>query len=413
MRRIRRGRPAFVIAAVSKRWAALRGVRKAALAHGVGPPLDGDGPPRRAEADGVGPYGAQMPKRPLRRCLSWSHVGAFVRRAAVSQASGTRRGRLVPDLTPVQRQVLALCSLTVADDRCDWGVIARQADRERSLDGLLAGDLLEDSKRAERTSWVVRTASDDRWRIARERAEAEHAAAVAAGARITTVLDDDFPLNLRLIHNLPPFLYYRGELDADRDAHSIAVVGTRKPSAAGLIRAGRMSRSLAEMGITVTSGLAAGIDTEAHRAALAAGGRTIAVFGTGITACFPAQNRGLADEIVDSGGLIVSQFFPTAPTARWMFGKRNEVTSGISQGTVVIEASSTSGARMQARLAYEHGKGVFLVNSLVSSQEWAQDMIGRRRATAVERVEDVTSRIVDIGRLRDIDEELHIEPALL
>ncbi len=128
----------------------------------------------------------------------------------------------MPDLTTVQRQILALYSLTVADDRCDWGVIARQADRERSLDGLLAGDVLEDSKRAERTRWVVRTASEDRWRIACERADAEHAAAMEAGARITTVLDDDFPLNLRLIHNQPPFLYCRGELDADRDAHSIA-----------------------------------------------------------------------------------------------------------------------------------------------------------------------------------------------
>lgn len=413
MRRARRGRAIFVIAVASKYWASLRGVFMAAPTDGVGSPLGRYGLAPRAEADGAAPFGAQMPKQPRRPCLSWSHAGAFVRRATASQVSEHRRGRPVSDLTPVQRQILALCSLTVADDRCDWGVIARQVDRERSLDGLLAGDVLEDSKRAERTRWVVRTASDDRWRIAHERADAEHAAAVEAGARITTVLDDDFPLNLRLIHNLPPFLYYRGELDADRDAHSIAVVGTRRPSAKGLERAGRMSRKLAEMGITVTSGLAAGIDTEAHRAALAADGRTIAVFGTGITKCFPAQNRGLADEIVESGGLIVSQFFPTAPTARWMFGKRNEVTSGISQGTVVIEASSTSGARMQARLAYEHGKGVFLVNSLVSSQEWAQDMISRRRATAVERVEDVTSRVVDVGRLREIDKELHIEPALL
>lgn len=413
MRRARRGRARFVIAAASKRWAALGRVLVAARAAGVGSPRGGAGLPPGAEADGAAPIGSEMPKQPRRPCLSWPHVGAFVRRAAASQAPEHRRGRPVSDLTPVQRQILALCSLTVADDRCDWGAIARQADRERSLDGLLAGDVLEDSKRAERTRWVVRTASDDRWRIARERADAEHAAAMAAGARITTVLDDDFPLNLRLIHNLPPFLYYRGELDADRDAHSIAVVGTRKPSAKGLERAGRMSRRLAETGVTVTSGLAAGIDTEAHRAALAAGGRTIAVFGTGITKCFPAQNRGLADEIVDAGGLIVSQFFPTAPTARWMFGKRNEVTSGISQGTVVIEASRTSGARMQARLAYEHGKGVFLVSSLVSSQEWAQDMINSRRATAVEHVEDVTSRIVDVGRLRQVDEELHIEPALL
>ena len=316
-------------------------------------------------------------------------------------------------LSPVQRQILALCSLTSGDDRCDWGVIARQAHRERSLAGLLAGDVLEASKRAHRTSWTIRTASEERWQIAYERADTEHAAAAAVGARITTVLDRDFPLNLRLIHNLPPFLYYRGDLDADSDACSVAVVGTRVASANGLAQADRMAHRLAELGLTVTSGLAAGIDTAVHRGTLAAGGRTIAVYGTGITSCFPAQNRGLAEEIIDSGGLIVSQFFPTAPTARWMFGKRNEVTSGISQGTVVIEASRTSGAKMQARLAYEHGKSVFLVSSLVAAQDWAQDMINSRHAIAVSHVDDIASRIVAAGRLREVDEELRIEPALL
>ena len=109
----------------------------------------------------------------------------------------------------------------------------------------------------------------------------------------------------------------------------------------------------------------------------------------------------------------LSQFFPTATPARWIFGKRNEVTSGISQGTVVIEASSTSGARMQARLAYEHGKRVFLLDTLVAEQTWAQQMVQRRRAVAVSCIEEITSRIVSPDRVRDVSDLLHVEPALL
>ena len=317
------------------------------------------------------------------------------------------------DLGVVQRELLALCSLVAAGDRCDWGVLARQAHRERSLDRLLAGEVTESSKRAHRTSWVARIASADEWHAAYERAEAEHEAATGVGAQLTTVLDEDYPLNLRFIHNLPPFLYYRGALDADRDARSVAVVGTRNASPKGLERGSRIARLLTEMGITVTSGLALGIDAAAHRATLDMGGRTIAVMGTGITLCYPSANKSLAEAIVDSGGLIVSQFFPRARAAHWTFGKRNEVTSGISQGTVVIEASRTSGARMQARLAYEHGKHVFLVQSLVTAQEWAQEMVDNRNATAVNEIEDIASWIAEATRLRAVNERLHIEPSLL
>ena len=137
-------------------------------------------------------------------------------------------------MTSVQRQMLALCSLVSAGDRCDWGVLARQAHRERSLEGLMAGDMLETSARAHTTGWVIKTASPENWTAAWARADSEHRAAAAAGARLTTVLDDDFPLNLRLIHNLPPFLFYRGDLDADRDARSVAVVGTRSATLDGI-----------------------------------------------------------------------------------------------------------------------------------------------------------------------------------
>ena len=174
------------------------------------------------------------------------------------------------------------------------GVLARPAHHERSLDGLVASDILETSANAHRTGWVIKTASAEGWTAAWERANSEYRAATASGARLTTVLDDDFPLNLRLIHNLPPFLFYRGGLDADRDAHSVAVVGTRSATPDGIHQARRVVRSLTGRGLTVTSGLAIGIDATAHRETLACDGRTIAVLPSGITRLAPAANRDIS-----------------------------------------------------------------------------------------------------------------------
>jgi DNA processing protein len=150
---------------------------------------------------------------------------------------------------------------------------------------------------------------------------------------------------------------------------------------------------LASNGVTVVSGLARGVDTQAHTAALAAGGRTIAVIGTGITRCYPAENQGLANTIAGHGA-VVSQFWPTRPPGRDTFPRRNRVTSGMSIGTAVIEASSTSGAKMQARLAYEHGKHVWLLASLVTSQPWAQKMVALGRARPVRDTTDILADLV-------------------
>ena len=308
--------------------------------------------------------------------------------------------------------LLALCSLKAGKDRCDWGIIARQAHREGSLDGLLAGEMLEDTKRAHKTRWVANTASDKQWEEAHARARIELEAAEAVGAQMTTVLDDDYPLNLRFIHNLPPFLFYKGILDEDADAQSVAVVGTRDPSEDGKETVRKIASELSRQDITITSGLARGIDTVAHNAALDAGGRTISVFGTGITKVSPVGNSELAERIVDEGGLLVSQFFPTSPGSKSSFGKRNEVTSGISQATIVIEASRKSGARKQARLAFEHGKRVFLIQSLVESEEWANSMVEQRKATPISTAEDVISSLADPDDLRSADKSLLKESLL-
>jgi DNA processing protein len=181
---------------------------------------------------------------------------------------------------------------------------------------------------------------------ARARVDRELTVAERAGARLVTVLDEEYPARLRAIFNLPPFLFIRGTM-LGSDARAVAVVGTRSPSDQGIARARQMAGVLAAEQVTVVSGLAQGIDTAGHTAALVSGGRTIAVLGQGVaTPIFPAANRDLAERICAAGALV-SQFWPSAHPASWTFPRRNIVTSGISQGTVVVEAAATSGAKMQ------------------------------------------------------------------
>ena len=300
-------------------------------------------------------------------------------------------------VTEQQRRVLALCAIRVDGSGVDWSLVARQAQFAEGLDALWAGRIFETSAAATRSLPVLRLGIKDAAALD-ERVEAETGAADRAGARLVTVLDEQYPANLRLIPNLPPFLFYRGTL-AEADAWSVAVVGTRSASAAGLERAARLSGLLAGRDVTVISGLALGIDTAAHRAALDGGGRTIAVLGTGITRCYPPGNRDLAERITQAGA-IVSQFWPTRSPGQDTFPRRNVVTSGLSQGTLVIEAGETSGARMQARLALEHGKKVFVARSLAADQDWAREYVASRGAVAVGDVDEVLRHLAAPDRVR-------------
>jgi DNA processing protein len=306
------------------------------------------------------------------------------------------------DITTDQRHLLALCAIRVDQESVDWSLIAREAQFPEGLDALWSGSIQEKSDVAERSRPVLKAGIRNSEGLF-ARVDAEVAAAVTVGARLLTVLDPEYPANLRLVSDLPPFLFVRGEL-RDEDVRSVAVVGTREASEAGLRRAQRMSQILSERGVTVISGLARGIDAAAHRAALDAGGRTVAVFGTGITKCYPSENRGLAEEITGRGALV-SQFWPTRSPGKDTFPRRNVVTSGLSQGTVVIEASRTSGAKMQARLALEHGKKVFLVKSLVTDQQWAKDYVAKRGAIEVGDVDEVIRHLASPERVRQAGEQ--------
>lgn len=186
---------------------------------------------------------------------------------------------------------------------------------------------------------------------------------------LVTILDGRYPANLRTIHNRPPALFVRGAL-IDGDDRSVAVVGTRQASMEARELAKRVAAELVTADYVVMSGLAAGIDTAAHTGALEAGGRTVAVIGTGLREVFPRQNAKLQKRIGEESALV-SQFWPGQGPRRWTFPQRNAVMSGLARATVVVEASHTSGARMQARLAREHGRPVFLMRSLLA-HEWAQ-----------------------------------------
>ncbi len=228
-------------------------------------------------------------------------------------------------------------------------------------------------------------------------AEADIARWGAAGMKLLTVLDDGYPQNLRQVHDRPPLLFVAGELQPDDD-RSISVIGSRRASAEGVGVAERIATDIASAGFTVVSGLASGIDTAAHRSALAAGGRTVAVIGTGLGHSYPAENAALQRQITERCA-VISQFWPETPPSRQTFPMRNAVMSGLTLGTVIIEASARSGARVQARRALAHGRPVFLLPGLLG-QGWADELAGR---PGVHVVEEAVQIIETVERLNATD----------
>ncbi|MGO9975158.1 MAG: DNA-processing protein DprA [Solirubrobacteraceae bacterium] len=206
------------------------------------------------------------------------------------------------------------------------------------------------------------------------RACAEIALWERRGIRVVSPADCKYPDRMRTVAERPPLLFVAGALEP-ADERAVAVVGSRQATAAGIRAAQAIAALLVERGFTVISGLAAGIDTAAHAAALHGGGRTVAVIGTGLDRCYPAQNAVLQRQIA-ARCAVVSQFWPEAAPSRSSFPMRNAVTSGLGLGTVVVEASQTSGARIQARYALAQGRPVMLLERLLE-QTWARELAAR------------------------------------
>lgn len=228
-------------------------------------------------------------------------------------------------------------------------------------------------------------------------AQADLSRWTAGGLTVLTVLDDGYPVNLRQVHDRPPLLFIDGKLRPG-DERAIAVIGSRRPSDEGLIASRAIAADLSRSGFTVVSGLAAGIDTAAHTSALGAGGRTIAVVGTGLDHTYPRENAKLQKEIAQRGA-VVSQFWPDTQPSRLTFPRRNAVMSGLALGTVIIEASVRSGARVQARRALAHGRPVFLLPSLLG-QSWADELAAR---PGVHVVEEPAQIVETVERLNATD----------
>ena len=209
-----------------------------------------------------------------------------------------------------------------------------------------------------------------------------------AGVRAIPRLHSAYPSRLREIADPPPVIYVRGTL-SPQDEWALALVGTRRATAYGRQAAGELTRDLATNGVTVVSGLARGIDTIAHRAALDAGGRTIAVLANGLDTVYPPENRGLASEIAEAGALISDYPLGTKPRAEF-FPRRNRIMSGVSLGTLVVEGDVKSGAMITARFAAEQNREVFAVpGSIFAPQSRGPLSLIRDGATPVASVEHV------------------------
>jgi len=204
--------------------------------------------------------------------------------------------------------------------------------------------------------------------------------------------DDDYPRALREIEDPPGILFTRGTF-APQDALAIAIVGSRHGTHYGLVQAERLAASLARAGLTIVSGLARGIDAAAHRGALDAGGRTVAVLGSGLLNIYPPEHAALADEVA-AHGVLLSEAPPRSAPLSGTFPQRNRIISGISLGVVVVEASTTSGALITARHAMEQGRDVFAVPGRVDSRtSHGCHRLIRDGAKLVETADDVLEEL--------------------
>ncbi len=187
-----------------------------------------------------------------------------------------------------------------------------------------------------------------------------------AGIKWKTIFDKDYPFLLSQIYDPPIVFYYKGELE-NWDAPAIAVVGTRKMTGYGRAVTEKFTRALANSGLTIVSGLARGVDAEAHWAAVRGNGKTIAVLGGGLNYIYPPENRKLAGEIINGFGVVMSEFPPDYPSMPGNFPSRNRIISGLSKAVVVTEAAQDSGSLITARVAIEQGREVFAVPGPVTS----------------------------------------------
>ena len=212
------------------------------------------------------------------------------------------------------------------------------------------------------------------------------------GIKVYTIHENEYPENLKNIYDPPPILYVKGELIKE-DVFSVSIVGSRKASDYGLKVAQRIASRLAELGITIVSGMALGIDSAAHRGALLAKGRTIAVFACGLKYVYPMTNYLLSQEIQKSGAIISEYPFDTEAYPA-QFPARNRIISGMSLGVIVVEAGEKSGSLITADFALEQGREVFAVPGNINSpNSKGTNTLIKNGAKLVSKIEDIIEEL--------------------
>jgi len=221
---------------------------------------------------------------------------------------------------------------------------------------------------------------------------------------VVTINDDDYPVNLRDLEDTPLVLYIRGKFNKN-DANSVAIVGSRKMTSYGREVTHKLSTELASLGITIVSGLAFGVDLEAHKSALSVGGRCIAVLASGVDELTPRSNEWLGLEIIRAGGAIVSEFPLGTEAQRHFFPFRNRIISGLSKAVIVVEGMIKSGTIHTAKHAGEQGRTVFAVpGQITSPMSEASHYLIKNGAKMVTSVSDI---------LEDLDLQLKVDKDLV
>ena len=288
-------------------------------------------------------------------------------------------------------------TLTEKDPRAPWvllnsipnidtGALMRAVSHFGSAQALCAASAAEIQNCPAFTPATARKVIEHQGNL--EAAEEEILAAEAAGASIVTCDQAGYPAPLKQTPLPPPVLYIKGSYN-NTDEQAVAIVGTRKCSGYGRDTARELAGELVRRGFTVVSGLAHGVDSAAHQGAVRAGGRTLAVLGTGINVIYPALNARLAEEVSQQGALI-SEFPLNATPEKWNFPRRNRIIAGLSRGVVVVEAPEKSGALITATYAMEYGREVFAVPGNIKSQlSRGPHRLLRDGAALVESVDDI------------------------
>lgn len=227
----------------------------------------------------------------------------------------------------------------------------------------------------------------------------QHQKALNSGVELVPFTDSRYPERLRDIFDPPLMLFCRGRVELLNHV-MLGVVGTRRPTAYGKQVAARLAKDLSDAGLTVASGMARGIDTEAHKAVLEAGGDTVAVFGCGVDEVYPAENRDLAQAIAEKGCLI-SEFPMGAPPFPQNFPVRNRIISGMSAGVVVVEGGEYSGSTITAKLAAEQNREMFAVpGNITNKMSWGPNLLIKQGAKLVQEWNDIVSELKPDDRRR-------------